>query len=170
MCWSSELNSPIQVYFSLLIFKMLMFTLPSPIWPLPIWFQGPNIPGSNAILLFTASDLFPSSVTPTFGCCFCFLSISSFFQELFLHWSPVEYWAPTDLGSSSFSILSFCLFLLFMGFSSQNCWSDLCHSLPWWTAFCQNSPSWPVCLEWPYTSCPVIHGVIQGCGQCDQIA
>ena len=29
---------------------------------------------------------------------------------LFLHWSPVAYWAPTDLGSSSLSFLSFCLF------------------------------------------------------------
>ena len=29
------------------------------------------------------------------------------------------YWAPTDLGSSSFSILSFSLFILFMGFSRQ---------------------------------------------------
>ena len=36
-----------------------------------------------------------------------------------LHWSPVAYWAPTDLGSSSFSVLSFCLFILFMGFSRQ---------------------------------------------------
>ena len=33
--------------------------------------------------------------------------------------------APTDLGSSSFSILSFCLFILFMGFSRQEYWSGL---------------------------------------------
>ena len=46
-----------------------------------------------------------SSVTSTTGCCFCFGSVSSFFLELFLHWSPVAYWAPTDLGSSSFSVL-----------------------------------------------------------------
>ena len=51
-------------------------------------------------------------VTSTPGCCFCFGSISSFFLELFLHWSPVTYWAPTDPGSSCFSILSFCLFIL----------------------------------------------------------
>ena len=31
----------------------------------------------------------------------------------------VAYWASTDLGSSSFSVLSFCLFILFMGFSRQ---------------------------------------------------
>ena len=48
-----------------------------------------------------------SPVTSTTGYCFCFGSIPSFFLELFLHWSPVAYWAPTDLGSSSFSILSF---------------------------------------------------------------
>ena len=61
----------------------------------------------------------------TAGCCFCFGSVSSFFLELFLHWSPVAYWAPTDLGISSFSVLSFCLFILFMGFSRQEYWSDL---------------------------------------------
>ena len=69
--------------------------------------------------------LLPSPVTSTTGCYFCFDSIPSFFLELFLHWSPVAYWAPTDLGSSSFSILSFCLFILFMGFSRQDYWSGL---------------------------------------------
>ena len=56
---------------------------------------------------------------------FCFGSIPSFFLELFLHWSPAAYWAPTDLGSSSFSVLSFCLLILFMGFSRQESWSGL---------------------------------------------
>ena len=46
-------------------------------------------------------------VTSTNGYCFCFGSIPSFILELFLHWSPVAYWEPTDLGSSSFSVLSF---------------------------------------------------------------
>ena len=66
-----------------------------------------------------------SPVPFTTGCCFCFGSIPSFFLELFLHWSPVAYWAPADLGSSSFSVLSFCLFILFMGFSRQEYWSGL---------------------------------------------
>ena len=69
--------------------------------------------------------LLPSPVTSTAECCFCFGSISSFFLELFLHWSPVAYWAHTDLGSSSFRVLSFCLFILFMGFSRQEHWSGL---------------------------------------------
>ena len=69
--------------------------------------------------------LLPSPVTSTTGCCFFFGSVSSFFLELFLHWSPVAYWASTDLESSSFSVLSFCLFILFMGFSRQENWSGL---------------------------------------------
>ena len=63
--------------------------------------------------------LLPSLVTFTTGCCFHLGSISSFFVELFLHSSPVAYWPPADLESSSFSVPSFCLFILFMGFSRQ---------------------------------------------------
>ena len=61
----------------------------------------------------------------TTGPGFHFGSIPSFFLELLLHWSPVAYWAPTDLGSSSFSVLYFCLFILFMGFSRQEYWRGL---------------------------------------------
>ena len=71
-----------------------------------------------------------SPVTSTTGCCFCFGLLPSFFLKLFLHWSPEAYWAPTDLGSSSFSVLSFCLFILFMGFSRQECWSGLSFPSP----------------------------------------
>ena len=66
-----------------------------------------------------ALDLTSITVTPTTGHCFHFGSVSSFFLELFLYSSPVTYWAPTDLGSLSFSVISFCLFILFMGFSRQ---------------------------------------------------
>ena len=66
-----------------------------------------------------------SPVTSITGCCFCFDSIPSFYLELFLHWSPVAYWAPTHLGSSSLSVLSFYLFILFMGFSRQEYCSGL---------------------------------------------
>ena len=47
-----------------------------------------------------------SPVTPTTGYCFCFGSIPSFFLKFYLQWSPVPYWAPTDLESSSLSVLS----------------------------------------------------------------
>ena len=98
--------------------------------------------------------LLPSPVTSTPGCCFCFGSFPSFFLELFLHRSPVAYWAPTDLESSSFSILSFCLFILFMGFSGQEYWR-VCHSLLQWTTFCQTSP--PCRDPRDYT----VHGILQ---------
>ena len=66
-----------------------------------------------------------SPVTSTTGCCFRFGSVSSFFLELFLHWYPIAYWAPINLGSSSFSVISFCLFIWSMGFSRQEYWSGL---------------------------------------------
>ena len=93
--------------------------------------------------------LLPAPVTSTTGYCFCFGSVPLFFLELFLHWSPVAYWAPTNLGKSSFSVLSFCLFILFMGFSRQEYWM-VCHSLLQWIAFCQTSPPWLVHYGWPH--------------------
>ena len=71
--------------------------------------------------------LFPSSVKSTTWYCFRFGfgSVSWLFLELFLHSSPETYWAPTNLGSSSFSVLSFCLFIMFMGFSRQEYWNGL---------------------------------------------
>ena len=74
--------------------------------------------------------LLPSPVTSTNECCFSFGFVSSFFLELFCHWSPVAYCAPTDLGSSSFNVQSFCLFLLFMGLSRQEYWSGLSFPSP----------------------------------------
>ena len=89
--------------------------------------------------------LLPSPVTATTGCCFFFSSVSSFFLELFLHWSPAAYWAPTNLGSASFSVLSFCLFILSWGSHGKNI-GVVCHSLLQWTTFCQNSSLWLICL------------------------
>ena len=54
--------------------------------------------------------LLPSPVPSTTGCCFCFGSIFFFLLELYLHSSQVLYWAPTNLGSSSFSVISFFFF------------------------------------------------------------
>ena len=92
-----------------------------------------------------------SPVASTTGYCFCFVSVSSFFLELFLLWSPVVYWAPTDLVSSSFSILTFCLFMLLWGSQGKNT-EVVCHSLLQWTTFCQNSPPRPIHLGWPCTT------------------
>ena len=115
------------VHFSSLIPKMLTFTLTISClttsnlsWFMDLTFQVPM-----QYCSLQHQTLLLSPVTSTSGCCFCFGSIPSFFLELFLHWSAVAYGAPTDLGSSSLSILSFCLFILFMGFSRQECWSGL---------------------------------------------
>ena len=69
--------------------------------------------------------LLSSPVTSTTRHCFHFGSVPSLFLEFFLHSSPVAYWAPMNLGSSSFSVIYFCLFILFMGFSRQGYWSGL---------------------------------------------
>ena len=84
-----------------------------------------NIPGCCAILFFTALDFTSITIHIHNWALFCFGSASSFFVELFLYSSPVAYWIPADLGSSSFSVVSLCLFILFMGFSRQECWSGL---------------------------------------------
>ena len=74
--------------------------------------------------------LLPSPVPSTSRYFFHFGSVSSFFLEFFLHSSPVACWAPTDLESSSFSVRSSCLFILFMGFSRQEYWSSLPFPFP----------------------------------------
>ena len=89
------------------------------------WFMGLTFQVPMQYCSLQHQTLLPSPVTSTTGCYFCFGSISSFFLELFLLSSPVAYWAPTDLGSSSFSVLSCCLFIWFMGFSRQEYWSGL---------------------------------------------
>ena len=92
-----------------------------------------NLPWFMDLTFQVPMQYCPYSIGPSFyhqshpqlGIVFCFGSIPSFFLELFLHWSPVTYWAPTNPGSSPFSILSFCLFILFMGFSRQEYWIGL---------------------------------------------
>jgi len=71
--------------------------------------------------------LLPSPVTSTNGCRVFFGSISSFLLELFLHWSLVAYWAPSDLGSSSFSVLLFAFSYCSWGSQGKNT-EVICHS------------------------------------------
>ena len=100
--------------------------MPSPVWPLPICLiHVSNIPGSYAILLFTASDL--ASITSHIHKWLLFL--------LWLHLFILS-WVISPLISSSilgtyrpgefiFQCPFFCLFILFMGFSRQEYWSSL---------------------------------------------
>ena len=89
-------------------------------WLMDLTFQVSMHYCSYSIRLY-----FHTSHIHSWVCCFCFVSVSPLFLELFLHSSPAAYWVPTNLGSSSFSVISFCLFILFMGFSRQEYWSGL---------------------------------------------
>ena len=111
----------------MLIFTLVISCLTTSNFP---WFMHLTFQVSMYYCSLQHWTLLQSPVTSTTECCFCFGSISSFFLELFLHCSPVAYWAPTDLGSSCFSVLSFCLFILFMGFSRQEFWSGLPFPFP----------------------------------------
>ena len=93
--------------------------------------------------------LLPSPITSTTGCCFCFGSIPSFFLELFLHCSPVAYWAPTDLGVPLSVPYHFAFSYCSWGSEGKNT-EVVCHSLLQWTTFCQKSPPWSIHLRWPY--------------------
>ena len=76
----------------------------------------------------------------------------SFFLELSLQCSPVAYWTSTDLGGSSFSVISFYLFILFMGFSMQERWSGLPFPSPvdhlLWELSLMTHPSWVAPMAW----------------------
>ena len=121
------LYSRILLHLSSVIPRMSMFTLATSCLTtsnLP-WFMDLIFKVPMQYCSLQHWTLLLSPVTSTTGYYLWFGSIPSFFLELFLHWSPVAYWAPTELGSSSFSILSFCLFILFMVFSRQEYWSGL---------------------------------------------
>ena len=104
-----------------------MFTFAVSCWPisnLP-WFMDLTFQVPINIALCIGS-CFHHESHPQLGVVFAsylLFCISSFFLELFLHWSPVAYWAPTSLGTSSFSVISVCLFILLMGFLRQKYWS-----------------------------------------------
>ena len=128
LCNKFELNSSIPIHFSSLIPKMSMFTLTiscltTSNFP---WFTEPNIPGTYAILVFTTLDF--TSIT----------SHTTHIWVLFLLWfhpfilsgviSPLisssilgTYWP----GEFLFWCPIFLPFILFMGFSRQECWSGL---------------------------------------------
>ena len=108
--------------FTLAISCLITSNLP---WFMDLTFQFPM--GYCSLQHWT---LLPSPVTSTTGHCFHFGSVSPLFLELFLHSSPVAYWAPTNLGSSSFSALSFFLFILFRRFSRQEYWSGFWFPTP----------------------------------------
>ena len=140
--------------FSSLIPKMLMFILAILLID-HIKFTlilGPKIPGSYAILFFLALDF--ASTSRHFHNWASFLLQPKCFilSAIALHSSPVAYWRPSNLEDSSSGIISFCLFILFMGFSWQEYWISFPFPPPV-NHVLSYSALWPICLEWPCMAC-----------------
>ena len=80
--------------FTLAISSLSISNLP---WFMDLTFQVPM-----QYCSLQHQTLLLSPVTSPTGYCLCFGSISSFFLELFLHWSSVAYWAPIRPGEFMF--------------------------------------------------------------------
>ena len=102
-----------------------------------------------------------SPVIFTIGHCFHFGSVSSFFPELFLYSSKVAYWAAADLGSSSFSVISFCLFLLFMGFLKAR-------MLMWFAILFSSGPGFVRLSTMTHPSWVALHGMAHSITELDK--
>ena len=124
--------------------------MPSPVWPLPI--HGPNIPGSYAILLFSALDLasitshihnwvlfllwlHPFILSGAISPLICSSILGTYRPGQLIFQCPIFLPFPTVHGVLKARILKWFA----IPFSSE-------------PHFFQNSPPWPVCLGWPHTA------------------
>ena len=112
-----------------------------------LWFMGLTFQIPMQYCSLQCQNLLLPPDTAKTGCHFHFGSASSFFLEPFLLSSPVAYWTPTNLGGSSSSVISFCLLILFTGFSRQEYWSGLPFLSPVDHALSELSIM--TCLRWP---------------------
>ena len=90
--------------------------------------RGPNIPSSYVILFLQHRTLLSPPDTSITECRFRFDPTTLFFLELLviaLCSSLLAYCIPSNLGGSSSSVIFFCLFIPFIGFSQQEHWSGL---------------------------------------------
>ena len=110
--------------------------------------HGPDIPGSYAILFFTASDF--TSITHhihnwiLFLLWLCLFILSGAISPL-ISSSILGTYQPGEL--TYLFAFSYCSW----GSQGKNT-AVVCHSLHQWTTFCKNSPPWPLHLGWPYTA------------------
>ena len=160
-------KSPIADHFSSLIPRMSMFTLAICFttsnlpWFMDLTFQVPMQCCSSQ-----HQTLLLSPITSTTGYCFCFhpFILSRVISPLISSSILCTYW----LESSSFSILSFCLFIQFMGFSRWAYWSGFPFSSP--VDYILSDLSTVTCSSWVAPQgMGLFHWVRQGCGPCDQI-
>ena len=112
--------------------------------------------------------LLPSPVTSTAGCCFCFASVSSFFLELFLHWSPVAYFGHLQTWGVHLSVsYVFLPFHTVHGVLKARIlkWFPIPFSSgPHFVRTCHHDPS---ILGGPTWHGSEFHWVRQGCGPCN---
>ena len=112
--------------FTLAISWLTMSSLP---WFMDLTFRVPIQYCSDfAALDLQCWILLSSPDTFTTERCICLDPATSFLLKLLvvvLCSSPVAYWTPSDLGDSSFSVISFFLFIQLMGFSQQVYWGGL---------------------------------------------
>ena len=88
------------------------------------WFMDRTFQVSMQYCSLQYQILFPSSITSTTGCCFCFGSVSSFFLELFLHMISSSILGTYWPGEFIFQCHIFFLVIVFMGFWRQKYWND----------------------------------------------
>ena len=134
-----------------MIFFMKVFsTLPGHIQSSLI--HGPTIPGSHAVLFFTAWDFpFTNRHTHSWALCSLWLSLfvlSEAISPLFPN-SIVDIYQPGGAHlSRSYPFAYSYRSLVSHGKNAE----EFCHSLLQWTTFYLNSLPWPVCLVWPCTA------------------
>ena len=114
--------------------------------------HGPDIPGSYAILLFTALDL--ASITSHIHNWVLFLLwlhpfiLSGVISPLISSIILGTYWPGGFLFQYPIIFaFSYCSW----GSQGKNT-EVVCHSFLQWTTFCQTSPPWPARLGWPHTA------------------
>ena len=97
------------------------------VWPLPICLDSWTYHSRFLcnIALYNMEPWFYHQSHPQLGVVFALAPPLHSFCSYFSTDPPVAYWAPTDLGRSSFSVLSFCFFILVMGFPREEYWSGL---------------------------------------------
>ena len=137
------------VHFSSLISKMSAFTLAiSYLTTSNLPWHGRNIPGSCALLFFSASDFtFTTRHIHNWTLFLLWLSLFIPSGAICLLFS-VAYWALLTCGVHLSVSYLFAFSYCSWGSQGKNA-EVFCHSLLQWTVFCQNSPPWPVLFGWP---------------------
>ena len=145
------------MHFSSLIPQMSIFTLSSFVWLLPIcldlWTYHSRLLWN--VVLYCIGLYFHHQTHLQISNLSALAQSFSFPLELFLCSYQGVYWTPTDLGSSSFNVISFCFCVLLLGLSRKECWSGLPFISPG-DHFCQYSPPRSVCFGWPFKAWLII--------------